>query len=173
LKPLLTCLLNTVLYGIVLPIAVYAIADTAIIYSCKYYWGEEYLKGDSGFKLGIWVTFYFITLTLYYYLFAFISFGFDHKLRNMLDLGSVIYLKKNAPYPVIVDPSHAMGNSQYVIQASLAAIAAGADGLIVEVHPNPEMAMSDGQQSLSLPLYSELVEKCSKLSLVLNKKLQV
>ena len=99
--------------------------------------------------------------------------SFDHKLRNMLDLGSVIYLKKNAPYPVIVDPSHAMGNSQYVIQASLAALAAGADGLIVEVHPNPEMAMSDGQQSLSLPLYRELVEKCSKLSLVLNKKLQV
>jgi hypothetical protein len=67
----------------VLPIAVYAIADTAIIYSCKYYWGEEYLKGDSGFKLGLWVTFYFITLTLYYYLFAFISFGFDHKLRKV------------------------------------------------------------------------------------------
>lgn len=64
-----------------LPIAVYAIADTAIIYSCKYYWGEEYLKGDSGFKLGMWVTFYFITLTLYYYLFAFISFAFNHKLR--------------------------------------------------------------------------------------------
>mgnify|MGYP006940251704 CR=1 FL=1 len=81
MKPLLTCLLNTVIYGIVLPIAVYAIADTAIVYSCKYYWGEEYLKGDSGFKLGLWVTFYFLTLTLYYYLFAFISFAFNHKLR--------------------------------------------------------------------------------------------
>lgn len=83
MKPLLTCLVNTVLYGIVLPIAVYAIADTAIIYSCKYYWGEEYLKGDSGFKLGAWITFYFLTLTLYYYLFAMISFGFDHKLRKV------------------------------------------------------------------------------------------
>ncbi len=81
LKPLLTCLLNTVIYGIVLPIAVYSLADTAINLSCKYYWGEEYLKGDSGFKLGLWVTFYFITLTLYYYLFAFISFAFKHKLR--------------------------------------------------------------------------------------------
>jgi hypothetical protein len=81
LKPLLTCLLNTVIYGIVLPIAVYILADNAIELSCKYYWGEEYLKSDSGFKLGIWVTFYFITLTLYYYLFAFISFAFKHKLR--------------------------------------------------------------------------------------------
>ena len=81
LSPLLTCLLNTVIYGMVLPIVVYCIADTAIELSCKYYWGEEYLKGDSGFKLGLWVTFYFITLTLYYYLFAFISFAFKHKLR--------------------------------------------------------------------------------------------
>ncbi len=81
LKPLLTCLLNTVIYGIVPPIAVYILADTAINLSCKYYWGEEYLKGGSGFKLGLWVTFYFITLTLYYYLFAFISFAFKHKLR--------------------------------------------------------------------------------------------
>jgi hypothetical protein len=83
LKPLLTCLVNTILYGIVLPITVFAISDIAIKLSCKYYWGEEYLKGDSGFKLGLWVTFYFITLTLYYYLFAFISFGFDHKLRKV------------------------------------------------------------------------------------------
>jgi hypothetical protein len=81
LKPLLTCLVNTILYGIVLPITVFAIADVAIKLSCKYYWGEEYLVGDSGFKLGMWVTFYFITLTLYYYLFAFISFVFNHKLR--------------------------------------------------------------------------------------------
>lgn len=81
MKPLLTCLLNTVIYGIVLPIAVYSLADTAIELSCKYYWGKEYLKGDSGFKLGLWVTFYYITLTLYYYLFAFISFAFNHKLR--------------------------------------------------------------------------------------------
>jgi len=83
LKPLLTCLVNTILYGIVLPITVFTIADIAIKLSCKFYWGEEYLKGDSGFKLGMWVTFYFITLTLYYYLFAFISFGFDHKLRKV------------------------------------------------------------------------------------------
>ena len=83
LKPLLTYLLNTVLYGIVLPIVVSGIASLAVIYSCKYYWGEEFLQGDSGFKLGAWITFYFITLTLYYYLFAFISFGFDHKLRKV------------------------------------------------------------------------------------------
>ena len=90
MKPLLTCLLNTVIYGIVLPIAVYAIADIAIIYSCKNYWGKEYLKGESGFKLGMWVTFYFITLTLYYYLFAFISFGFNHKLRPISIVISIL-----------------------------------------------------------------------------------
>ncbi len=83
MKPLLTCLVNTILYGIVLPITVFAISDIAIKLSCKYYWGEEYIKVDSGFKLGMWVTFYFITLTLYYYLFAFISFAFIHKLRKV------------------------------------------------------------------------------------------
>jgi len=83
LKIILTYLLNIILYGIVLPIVVSGIASLAVIYSCKYYWGEEFLQGDSGFKLGAWITFYFITLTLYYYLFAFISFGFDHKLRKV------------------------------------------------------------------------------------------
>ncbi len=73
-----------------LPIAVFAIADTTIKLSCKYYWGEEYLKGDSGFKLGMWVTFYFITLTLYYYLFAFISFAFNHKLRPISIVISIL-----------------------------------------------------------------------------------
>ena len=90
LKPLLTYLLNTVLYGIVLPIVVSGIASLAVIYSCKYYWGEEFLQGDSGFKLGAWITFYFITLTLYYYLFAFISFAFNHKLRPISIVISIL-----------------------------------------------------------------------------------
>jgi len=83
MKIFLTCLLNTVLYCIVLPIIVSGITSLAVIYSCKYYWGEEFMQGDSGFKLGAWITFYFLTLTLYYYLFAMISFGFDHKLRKV------------------------------------------------------------------------------------------
>ena len=83
LKTLLTYLINITLYGIVLPILVYGLASVAAVISCRYYWGEEFMQGDSGFKLGAWITFYFVTLTLYYYLFAFISFGFDHRLRRV------------------------------------------------------------------------------------------
>jgi hypothetical protein len=83
LKIIATYLLNIFLYGIVLPLTVFGLASIAVSLTCKYYWGEEYLEGDSGFKLGAWITFYFLTLTLYYYLFAMISFGFDHKLRKV------------------------------------------------------------------------------------------
>ena len=82
-KTILTYLLNITLYGIVLPILVYGLASIAVVLSCKYYWGEEFMQGDSGFKLGAWMFYYSITLTLYYYFFALISFGFDHKLRKV------------------------------------------------------------------------------------------
>jgi len=65
------------------PVAVFVLANIAVSLSCRYYWGEEFMQGHSGFKLGAWITFYFITLTLYYYLFAFISFGFDHRIRRV------------------------------------------------------------------------------------------
>ena len=64
------------------PLAVFVLASTAVSLSCRYYWGEEFMQGDSGFKLGAWITFYFVTLTLYYHLFALISFGLDHRLRR-------------------------------------------------------------------------------------------
>lgn len=79
----MTCLLNIVLYGIVVPMTVFVLAGIAVSLSCRYYWGEEFMQGDSGFKLGAWVTFYFVTLTFYYYFFALISFGFDHRLRRV------------------------------------------------------------------------------------------
>ena len=82
-KTILTYLLNITLFGIVLPILVYGLASIAVVVSCTYYWGEEFMQGDSGFKLGAWMFYYFITLTLYYYFFALISFGFDHKLRKV------------------------------------------------------------------------------------------
>lgn len=66
-----------------IPMAVFVLASIAVSLSCRYYWGEEFMQGDSGFKLGAWITFYFVTLTLYYYLFALISFGFDHRLRRV------------------------------------------------------------------------------------------
>ena len=83
MKTILTYLINITLYGILLPILVYGLASLAAVISCRYYWGEEFLQGDSGFKLGVWIFLYSITLTLYYYFFALISFGFDHKLRKV------------------------------------------------------------------------------------------
>lgn len=99
--------------------------------------------------------------------------SFDNKLRNMLDLGSVIYLKKNTPFKIIVDPSHSMGYTQYVADAAYAAVAAGADGLIVEVHPEPACALSDGQQALNIAQFDEMVEKLKKLAPLFGKELRM
>jgi len=99
--------------------------------------------------------------------------SFDTKLRNLLDLGSVIYLKKNTPFKVLVDPSHSMGFTQYVTDAALAAVAAGADGLMVEIHPEPACALSDGQQALNLNQFSELVVKLKKLAPIFEKELRM
>ncbi len=99
--------------------------------------------------------------------------SFDTKLRNLLDLGSVIWLKKNTPFKIIVDPSHSMGLTPYVADAALAAVAAGADGLMVEVHPEPACALSDGQQALNLQQFSELVTKLKKLAPIFEKELRM
>ncbi len=99
--------------------------------------------------------------------------SFDNKLRNLLDLGSVIYLKKNTPFKIIVDPSHSMGLTPYVADAAYAAVAAGADGLIVEVHPEPACALSDGQQALNIQQFNEMVLKLKKLAPVFNKELRL
>ncbi len=99
--------------------------------------------------------------------------SFDNKLRNLLDLGSVIYLKKNTTFKIIVDPSHSMGLTPYVADAAYAAVAAGADGLIVEVHPDPSCALSDGQQALNLAQFDELVQKLRKLAPVFQKELRI
>jgi 3-deoxy-7-phosphoheptulonate synthase len=68
--------------------------------------------------------------------------------RNTLDVAAIPVLKRETHLPIIVDPSHAGGDASLVAPLAFAAIAAGADGLIVEVHPNPECALSDGDQSL-------------------------
>ena len=83
MKKILSYLFNILLYGIMVPLAVFVLTSIAVSLSCRYYWGEEFMQGDSGFKLGAWITFYFVTLTLYYYLFALISFGLDHRLRRV------------------------------------------------------------------------------------------
>ena len=82
-------------------------------------------------------------------------------------------LKKNYPFKVLVDPSHAMGDSKYVHDASMAALAAGADGLLIEVHPDPKSALSDPEQALDLTLLRNLVNKLEKACPVFNKNLRV
>lgn len=77
--------------------------------------------------------------------------------RNTLDLNAVPVLKDITHLPVIVDPSHGIGHARYVPAMSRAAIAAGADGLIVEVHPHPREALSDGQQSLTPAQFTDLM----------------
>ncbi|HVU14159.1 MAG TPA: 3-deoxy-7-phosphoheptulonate synthase [Phototrophicaceae bacterium] len=74
---------------------------------------------------------------------------FEKYTRNTFDINAIPVLKARTHLPVIADPSHAVGYSEFVPQIALAAIAAGADGLIVEVHPDPAHAMSDGRQSLT------------------------
>lgn len=99
--------------------------------------------------------------------------SFDNKLRNLLDLGSVIYLKKNTPFKILVDPSHSMGYTQYVMDAAYAAVAAGADGLMVEIHPEPACALSDGQQALNISQFDEMVTKLKKLAPIFEKELRM
>jgi 3-deoxy-7-phosphoheptulonate synthase len=83
--------------------------------------------------------------------------------RNTLDLGAVALAKRESHLPVIVDPSQAAGRADLVIALSRAAVAVGADGLLVEVHPNPAEAKSDGQQQLDLPGVQRLGEEVGPL----------
>jgi 3-deoxy-7-phosphoheptulonate synthase len=82
---------------------------------------------------------------------------FDSSLRNTLDLASVALVKEMTHLPVVVDPSHATGKRRIVGKCARAAIAIGADGVIVEVHPEPEKALSDGAQSLRFENFQELM----------------
>ena len=88
---------------------------------------------------------------------------FEPDLRNTLDLSAVAYAKLHNHLPVIVDPSHATGNRDLVIPMSLAAAACGADGLLLEVHPNPDQALCDGPQALTVDGFQRLMEKLPKV----------
>ncbi|HYS81534.1 MAG TPA: 3-deoxy-7-phosphoheptulonate synthase [Anaeromyxobacteraceae bacterium] len=84
---------------------------------------------------------------------------FETMTRNTLDLNAVPVLKSLTHLPVVVDPSHGIGLRAHVPAMARAAVAAGADGLIIEVHPCPEQALSDGHQSLALPEFAELMRQ--------------
>lgn len=94
---------------------------------------------------------------------------FETYTRNTLDILAVPALKELSHLPVIVDPSHSAGRRSLVPAASKAALAVGADGLLVEVHPNPDQAKSDGQQSLSIPEFEQLMLELRQLAAPLGK----
>lgn len=90
--------------------------------------------------------------------------------RNTLDLSAVAAVKELSHLPIIVDPSHGTGRWQMVRPMARAAVAAGADGLIVEVHPHPEMALSDGDQSLTPKNFRAMMDDVRKIAEVMGRK---
>jgi 3-deoxy-7-phosphoheptulonate synthase len=85
--------------------------------------------------------------------------AFEDSVRFSLDISSIAVVKKFSHLPVIVDPSHAAGHHDLVASLAKAAVAAGADGLLIEVHPNPQEALVDGLQSLSIPKFEKLMDE--------------
>ena len=96
---------------------------------------------------------------------------FEKYTRNTLDLSVIPIIKEKTHLPIVIDPSHATGNWKYVESMSLAAIAAGADGLIIEVHPDPEHAWSDGAQSLKPARFKDVIEKGRTIARVVGRDL--
>lgn len=96
---------------------------------------------------------------------------FETATRNTLDLSAIPVLKEKTHLPVIIDPSHGTGNHHYVAAMCYASVAAGADGLIVEVHPDPEHASSDGPQSLKPAKFDAMMQKLKLFAQVSGKKL--
>jgi len=94
---------------------------------------------------------------------------FENAYRNTLDLNAVAILKEKSHLPVIVDPSHGVGIRNHIIPMSLASVMAGADGIMVEIHPIPEEAKSDGQQTLNLQEAEDLYNKLNETVKLRNK----
>jgi 3-deoxy-7-phosphoheptulonate synthase len=97
--------------------------------------------------------------------------SFDSFTRNVLDLGAVVALRQITHLPVIVDPSHAAGKRELVADLARAAVACGADGLIIECHPQPEMSVSDARQALSLPDMRKLIDSLESIVCAIDRKL--
>ncbi len=91
--------------------------------------------------------------------------------RNTLDLSAVPVLKQLTHLPVVVDPSHAVGKWDLVAPMAKAAVAAGADGLIIEVHPNPEEALSDGEQSLKPKMFKQLMDELKPIAQAVGREI--
>lgn len=96
---------------------------------------------------------------------------FETSTRNTFDLNSIVLAKKTTPFPVLADPSHGTGDARLVPDMSLAAAACGADGLLIEMHPRPTEALSDGYQSLDFKQMADLVVKLRKVLSALDKEM--
>ena len=99
--------------------------------------------------------------------------SFDSSTRNVLDLGAVCVLKKETHLPVMVDPSHAAGKRELVADLALASVACGADGLLIECHPTPELSVSDARQALSLDEMTELLKALDPVAKAVGRTLRV
>lgn len=97
--------------------------------------------------------------------------SFDPYTRNVLDLGAVVALKQLTHLPVIVDPSHAAGKRELVADLARAAIACGADGLMIECHPDPEKSVSDARQAISLPDMVSLVHSLRPIAAAVGRSI--
>jgi 3-deoxy-7-phosphoheptulonate synthase len=97
---------------------------------------------------------------------------FERATRFTFDLNAVLWIKANTDYPIVVDPSHAVGISALVPKLALASAAAGADGLIIEVHPRPNEALSDGQQSLNFNEFSHFMRQLESILAAINRPMQ-
>jgi len=96
---------------------------------------------------------------------------FESASRNSLDTNGIALVQKMSPFPVIADPSHATGRADLVLSAARAAVAAGADGLLVEFHPHPSEALSDGDQALPLSMVSVLKEEVGRIAAAMGRRL--
>jgi 3-deoxy-7-phosphoheptulonate synthase len=96
---------------------------------------------------------------------------FEKYTRNTLDISAVPVIQKMSHLPVIVDPSHATGERYLISPISLGAVATGADGIMVEIHPDPDHALCDGYQSLPLPQFQEMMAKLKGVARAVGKRI--
>ena len=96
---------------------------------------------------------------------------FETATRNTTDINAIPVLKALTHLPVILDPSHSTGHADYVAAVARAAIAAGSDGLIIEVHPDPVHALSDGRQSLTPEKFAKLVKQVKMVAEAVERRL--
>jgi len=96
---------------------------------------------------------------------------FENSTRYTLDLNAVPILKSKTHLPVVVDPTHGIGLREFIPQMSLAAVAAGADALMIEVHDSPDLAKSDGQQAIVPDTFAELVPRLRAIAAAIGRSL--